>query len=227
MSYIYFKSNKILVLLVIFIILLSACGTPTTTAEPIATPEPTPEPEPVLESISQEELVGETWQWISLVETMPAAQSVVPDPENYTLTFNEDSTLSIKADCNVTMGSYQLSGDQLTISLGPTTLAECGPESSYNQFLTLLGQAAGVGTAYGNLVITLAEDAGQMAFQRATTSSLAADLEPISKDELIDTLWQWVSLVETMPASQSMIPDPENYTRAPDAILAPTSLTEV
>jgi heat shock protein HslJ/uncharacterized protein YraI len=157
------------------------------------------------------DLVGVTWQWISLVETMPAAQSVVPDPENYTLTFNEDGTASIKADCNVAMGSYELSGDQLTISLGPTTLAECGAESSYNQFLSLLEQAAGVGMAYGNLVITLADEAGQMAFQHATTSSLAADLETIAEGELVDTLWQWISLVETMPAAQSVVPDPENY----------------
>jgi len=207
----YSKQSRVLVLMLAAIILLSACGSPAPSPEPTAVPEPTPTPEVVLESISQEELVGETWQWISLVETMPAAQSVVPDPENYTLTFNEDGTLSIKADCNVAMGTYQLSGDQLSISLGPTTLAECGPESSYNQFLTLLEQAAGVGTAYGNLVIALAEDAGQMSFQRATTSSLAADLELITEDELIDTLWQWVSLVETMPASQSVIPDSENY----------------
>ncbi|MFN2265849.1 MAG: META domain-containing protein [Anaerolineales bacterium] len=202
---------KVLALLLAAVILLSACGTQTTTPEPTAVAEPTQEPEPDLESISQEELIGETWQWISLVETMPAAQSVVPDPGNYSLTFNEDGTVSIKADCNVAMGTYELSGDQLNISLGPTTLAECGPDSSYNQFLNLLAQAAGVGTAYGNLVITLADDAGQMAFQRATTSSLAADLEPVTEDDLVDILWQWVSLIETMPASQSMIADSENY----------------
>ncbi len=207
----YQNQFKVLVLLLTTIILISACATPTSAPEPTATPEPTPVPEPVLETFSQAELLGETWQWISLVETMPAAQSVVPDPENYTLTFNDDSTVSIKADCNVAMGSYEISGDQLNISLGPTTLAECGPESSYNQFLSLLEQAAGVGMGYGNLVITLADEAGQMAFQRATTSSLAADLEAIAMDDLVDILWQWVSLVEAMPASQSMVANSENY----------------
>ena len=196
-------------------VLLGACTSPA----PVPTASPPPEqtsPPPtdvpdVIQPVSQVDLVGVTWQWISLVETMPAAQSVVPDPENYTLTFNEDGTASIKADCNVAMGSYELSGDQLTISLGPTTLAECGAESSYNQFLSLLGQAAGVGMAYGNLVITLADEAGQMAFQHSTTSSLAVDLETIAEGELVDTLWQWISLVETMPAAQSVVPDPENY----------------
>ena len=211
MSIKYTKPSIFLPLLLTVVILFSACGTPTAMPEPTAIPEPTPLLEPVLESLSQEELIDETWQWISLVETMPAAQSVVPDPENYTLTFNEDGTVSIKADCNIAMGSYELSGDQLTISLGPTTLAECGPDSSYNQFLTFLEQAAGYGTAFGNLVITLANDAGQMAFQRATTSSLAADLETIPEEDLVDILWEWVSLVETMPAYQSMIADSENY----------------
>ena len=211
-------TNLFLILVTVLLlvsVLLGACTSPA----PVPTASPPPEqtsPPPtdvpdVIQPVSQEDLVGVTWQWISLVETMPAAQSVVPDPENYTLTFNEDGTASIKADCNVAMGLYELSGDQLTISLGPTTLAECGAESSYNQFLSLLEQAAGVGMAYGNLVITLADEAGQMAFQHATTSSLAADLETIAEDELVDILWQWVSLVETMPAAQSVVPDPENY----------------
>jgi heat shock protein HslJ/uncharacterized protein YraI len=204
-------TKLMLAFLLVFSLLLGACGGPAPAPTEAPIPEPTSVPEPVLETLSQAELVGETWQWIGLRETMPAAQSVVPDPENYTLTFNEDGTVSIKADCNVAMGSYQLSGDQLTISMGPTTLAECGPESSYSQFLSLLEQAAGVGMGYGNLVITLANEAGEMIFQRATTSSLAASLEPIAEGDLVDTLWQWVSLIESMPASQSMVPDAENY----------------
>ncbi len=211
----YHNSKLILALLLAFSILLGACTSPvpepTETQEPTLISEPTSIPEPTLETINQSELIGETWQWIGLRETMPAAQSVVPNPESYTLTFNEDGTVSIKADCNVALGSYELSGEQLTITLGPTTLAECGPESSYNQFLGLLEQAAGVGMGYGNLVITLKDEAGEIIFQRATTSSLAADLEPIAEGDLVDILWQWVSLVEAIPAAQSVVPDPENY----------------
>lgn len=204
------KTRFALVLLLAFSLLVTACAAPAP-PEPTPVPEPLPTAEVVLQSISQAELLGETWQWVGLRETMPAGQAVIPDPENYTLTFNEDGTVSIQADCNAAMGSYELSGDLLTITLGPTTLAECGPESSYSQFLALLGQAAGVGQGYGNLVITLAEDAGEMFFQRATSSSLTADLEPVTEEELVDILWQWVSLVESMPAAQSVVPDPENY----------------
>ena len=207
---------KILILILLVSIVLGACSSPTPTPTNTALPQPTSPPAlppavDTLEAISQSELVGETWQWVGLRETMPAAQSLLPDPENYTIIFNDDGSVNIKADCNVALGTYQLSGDQLTISLGPTTLAECGPESSYNQFLTLLEQAAGVGQGYGNLVITLANDAGEMYLQRATTSSLTADLETIAQADLIDVLWEWVSLIETMPASQSMVADSANY----------------
>ncbi|MDA0524461.1 META domain-containing protein [Methanococcoides alaskense] len=32
-----------------------------------------------------------------------------------------------------------------------------------------------------------------------------------SPDEIIDIEWQWSGLTETFPASQSVVPDPENY----------------
>ncbi len=211
------RTNKRLILLTIVIIasiMLSACSLrrSTPTEAPL---EPTPLPEveaaQALEPISQAELVGETWQWVGLRETSPAAQSLIPDAENYTLTFNDDGTVSIKADCNVAGGAYELSGDELTISLGPTTLAECGPESSYNQFLSLLEQVSGAGTGYGSLVLTLADDAGEMFFQRATTATQSAGLETVTQADIVDILWEWVSLIETMPASQSVVANSENY----------------
>ena len=198
-----------------FSMLLGACSSPTpaptATPEPTAIPAPTAVPQTFPESTSQAELVGETWQWVGLREMTPAAQSVIPDPENYTLTFKDDGTVSIKADCIAAEGAYYLNGDQLTIDIEPTIQMDCGPESAYNQFLTSLGQASGVGMGYGNLVITLKNEAGEMYLQRATTSSLAADLQSVDQADLVDTLWQWVSLVETMPASQSMVADSENY----------------
>jgi heat shock protein HslJ/uncharacterized protein YraI len=205
----------VVVLLLALSIVLAACTSPAPAPTEAPVPESTTPPETtaleVIQPINQADLVGVTWQWVGYRETTPAVQSLIPDPQNYTLTFNEDGTFSLKADCNVAMGSYQLSSDQLTISMGPTTLAECGPESSYNQFLTLLEQAAGVGVGYGSLVVTLANEAGEMYFQRATTSALAADLQPVTEVDLVDMLWQWVSLVGSMPASQSMVADSENY----------------
>lgn len=83
-------------------------------------------------------------------------------------------------------------------------------------FLALLEKAAKVGTGSGNLVIVLADDNGEMYFQRATTTApttpaLGADLSPIAQEDLVDTLWQWTNLVETAPAAETGIGDPENY----------------
>ena len=48
---------------------------------------------------SADEITGIQWQWAQLTETEPAAQSVVPDPENYVLVLNADGSASLKADC--------------------------------------------------------------------------------------------------------------------------------
>ena len=51
-------------------------------------------------------LTGKTWQWTASTTKVPASQSVVPDPENYTLDFKSDGTFSAKVDCNQLSGTY-------------------------------------------------------------------------------------------------------------------------
>ena len=65
---------------------------------------------------------------------------VVPDPENYTLTFDTDGTFSGKADCNQVSGGYTTSGSDLTIMPGPTTMMACPEGSLDGQFLEGLGK---------------------------------------------------------------------------------------
>ena len=115
-------------------------------------------------------ITGITWQWTGLVETEPAAQSVVPDPENYTLVLRPDGTLDIKADCNKVGGSYTLTGDALTIELGPSTMAFCGEQSLDQQYLALLGNVEGIegySVEEGQLVLYLKADAGRMVLESA------------------------------------------------------------
>ncbi len=103
-----------------------------------------------------------TWQWAELVETAPTAQSVVPNPENYTLLFQPDGSLSINADCNGVGGSYTLEGDSLTIELGPSTMAFCGEQSLDQQYLELLGSVDSYTVQDGRLVLNLQDGAGRM-----------------------------------------------------------------
>jgi len=77
---------------------------------------------------SSSSLTGHTWQWTAATEKVPASQSVVPDPQNYTIEFKSDGTYAMKADCNTISGAYTTSGSSLTIQPGAGTLVACAPE---------------------------------------------------------------------------------------------------
>jgi heat shock protein HslJ len=105
-----------LTLLVALVFLLAACG----------------------KSTSTNSITGIVWQWTAMQETVPASQSVVPNPQNYTIIFNMDNTVTIKADCNQVGGTYTVSGSNLTIILGPSTLMYCGDASLDQIYLASL-----------------------------------------------------------------------------------------
>jgi heat shock protein HslJ len=112
------------------------------------------------------DLTGKTWQWTGSTTTVPASQSVVPDPENYTITFNTDGTFAAKADCNQVSGEYTTSGSDLTITPGPTTLMACPEGSIDGLFLEGLGKAASYTISGSDLTITDSDD-GTMQFVAA------------------------------------------------------------
>jgi heat shock protein HslJ len=116
-------------------------------------------------STSELDITGVTWQWWGLVETEPAAQSVVPNSENYTLVLQSDGSLHVKADCNVVGGAYTLDGDALVIELGPSTMAFCGEASLDRQYLELLGGVESYALEDDQLI--LKSSAGDMIFARA------------------------------------------------------------
>jgi heat shock protein HslJ len=121
---------------------------------------------PAEDASSDANIAGVEWQWSGLVETEPAAQSVVPHPENYTLVFQPDGALDVKADCNMVGGSYTLEGNALTIELGPSTMAYCGEQSSDQQYLDLLGRVSSYTVENERLMLNLRDGAGKMMFDR-------------------------------------------------------------
>ncbi len=194
-------------------VVLGACTSPAPAPSPTVMAEPpaTAEPANVLEPITQEELVGAIWQWVGGRESASAPPYEVADADKYTLTFNEDGSLFVQADCNTSRGTYELSGDQLTITLGATTLMACEPDSLSDQFMAQIQQAAQAGSGFGNLVIVLADEAGEMYFNRTAAPEVATNLEPIAQEEMIDILWQWTSLEEPPPAPGVGVGDPAQY----------------
>jgi heat shock protein HslJ len=105
------------------------------------------------------------WQWTQLIETQPASQSAIANSENYVLVLNADGSANIQADCNQVQWTYTVEGDTISFNtLGPSTLAYCGDDSSDQIFLEKLGMASTWRVEDGRLVLELNENAGTMVF---------------------------------------------------------------
>jgi heat shock protein HslJ len=64
----------------------------------------------------------------------------VPNPGKYTIRFDENDAIHLRADCNRCNGQYEKkNGTELNISLLACTLAYCGPDSLDSQYLRGLG----------------------------------------------------------------------------------------
>lgn len=152
------QENRTLIIAVVAVVVIAAlaAGAYLWLRSP-AEPEPSP-------PVSAESIVDIIWQWTELIETEPAAQSVVPDPENYTLVFRPDGQYQVKADCNLGSGSYTVDGNSLTLGVMAMTMAECGPESLYNEYAALLGNVSSFGMDGDRLVLYLKDEAGHMVF---------------------------------------------------------------
>jgi heat shock protein HslJ len=110
-------------------------------------------------------LTGKAWQWTAATTQVPASQSVIPDPENYTIQFNNGGTFNAKADCNQVSGTYTTSGSNgLVIVPGPSTMAFCGEESSDVIFLAGLSSTNTYSIANGQLTLNQA-GGGTMTFR--------------------------------------------------------------
>jgi heat shock protein HslJ len=101
-----------------------------------------------------------------VTEKSTSKTTPVPNPENYTITFNTDGTLTGKADCNSFTGIYSQANGSFTIKLGATTLAFCGEASLDQQYLALLSNvAAGGPDGAGGLALETAGGEQRMMFK--------------------------------------------------------------
>jgi heat shock protein HslJ len=89
----------------------------------------------------------------------------ISQPDNYTIEFQTDGTAHIKADCNTANFGYSISGYQLTITSGPTTLSFCGPDSHSDAYLHALQQAISYTLQGDSLTINSGLD-GYMNFKK-------------------------------------------------------------
>lgn len=108
------------------------------------------------------DLTGVVWQWQETIANVDPLMP--PDPSLYTIEFNADGSLGIRADCNRGGGTYTLDYAQITIRVGPATLIACPPGSLGDQFLGQLADAAIAASDGTRLAIGLQSSQSVMIF---------------------------------------------------------------
>ncbi|MFV1858573.1 MAG: META domain-containing protein [Anaerolineales bacterium] len=144
----------LMVAAVAFTLALAACSTETPTPEVIVVTATSPGADTL-----PTKMLGVEWQLHSVLESEPAAQSVIPQPPNYTIQFAADGTAAIRADCNNVGANYTVSGSNLTITLGPATLAFCGEDSGDNLYMTALGAVTSYAMSEYGMALDVADAA--------------------------------------------------------------------
>ena len=115
--------------------------------------------------VSSNSITGVEWQWQSVTNQTTSETTDVSDPENYTITFNEDGTFEGTADCNSISGTWSQENG-FTITVGPSTLAFCGEASLDQVYVGLLDNiAAGGPDGAGGLALETAGGEQRMLFE--------------------------------------------------------------
>ena len=96
------------------------------------------------------DLQGTTWRLKSL-ET-ESGRFVPDDPGLFTVQFEADGTVAVRAECNGCGGSYSLNGDRLTVGPLVCTLIACGTGRG-EQFASLIDGTSSVELEDGELEI--------------------------------------------------------------------------
>ena len=103
--------------------------------------------------ISPTEIRNVTWK-LESIERPGSATITVPNPEQYTLRFESDGSLSVRADCNTCGGRYALEGSSLSVGDVACTLIACAVPGLDTTFTSVLRNVRSATVSEGRLVIT-------------------------------------------------------------------------
>jgi heat shock protein HslJ len=123
-------------------------------------------------------LTGTEWELRQI--QMGDGQVLTPQPpQNYRAEFSADGEVFVQADCNRAIGQFTVEdGNQLSITMGPTTLAACPEGSLGTEFVEALNNSALYFFQNDDLLIDMRYDSGTMQFSGTPTPPL------------IGTVWQ-------------------------------------
>lgn len=83
------------------------------------------------------DLMGGVWQLQSMRLTGATSNFVPDDPSRFTVEFEEDGQIGVRADCNSCGGLYSLSDDQLNVPSMACTLVLCATPNG-GEFASLI-----------------------------------------------------------------------------------------
>lgn len=112
-----------------------------------------------------EEIIGIEWKWRQ-TRYNNDTNAVPNNPDHYTIRFNGDGTVNIRADCNRGGGTYSLEGQTIKIGITHTTRAMCPPDSLEQTFIKDLSAASIYFFRNGDLYLDLKYDSGTMKLLR-------------------------------------------------------------
>jgi heat shock protein HslJ len=150
----------------------TATPTPSGSAAPSPTPTPTPTPAPTASPTAAPSptppatgLTSNPWMVSAVTLIEPPFQGAIPPDQQgkYTITFGTDGSFSAKADCNTVTGGYttanaSASSGDLTLTLGPGTIAMC-PAGSYSDlYIAALSRVKSFVIASSALTLTLSDN---------------------------------------------------------------------
>lgn len=109
------------------------------------------------------QLINLNWQWTEWID-VEDGQTLIGNPEQYVIIFQNDGSIDILADCNFGNGTYALDGNAMDISIDAMTEIECNEGSLSEQFVTLLDQVSDYQLTIPKLTLDLEEEAGSIGF---------------------------------------------------------------
>jgi heat shock protein HslJ len=106
--------------------------------------------------VSPTPIVNVTWK-LETVTRVGNATITVPNPDQFTVRFENNSNLAVRADCNQCTGRYSLNGSSISIGNMACTLIAC-PTPGVDQLFTAGLQNASTATASGNQLVMTGPD---------------------------------------------------------------------
>ncbi|NDR56688.1 S41 family peptidase [Aliiruegeria sabulilitoris] len=97
------------------------------------------------------------WVW-TMAATADLEEIEINAPEKYEVTFSEDGSYTMQADCNRVTGDWTLADSMLTMTPGPTTLALCPDPSRGDAFARLMTSSNAIDFNGEQLFIVVEDD---------------------------------------------------------------------